>query len=153
MGKTQGRIAQRDRERLGTTDTGVILFRNMLNRELLKVERGEDPIGVIRDPAKNDVIAFPLERDKVHLLDGFATQVRRSVLRFSPFAEDLCKVFAAYSSERERSSLRCLHEEHIHERGPSLLSSRSRRSLPASRLAFGARTAHRSSRGGLRRSA
>jgi 5,5'-dehydrodivanillate O-demethylase len=98
--ETQGAIAQRHLEKLGTTDTGVILFRNMLKRELAKVERGEDPMGTIRDPARNDVIRFPLERNKVHFLDGFATQLRRSVVRFSPFAQDLCDMFAAYDKDR-----------------------------------------------------
>jgi 5,5'-dehydrodivanillate O-demethylase len=103
--ETQGAIAKRDLEKLGTTDTGVIMFRNMIKRELGKLERGEDPMGVIRDPAKNDVIRFPLERDKVHFMDGFATQVRRSVLRFSPFAQDICDVFATFSESRLHAAL------------------------------------------------
>jgi 5,5'-dehydrodivanillate O-demethylase len=111
--ETQGPIAKRDLEKLGTTDTGVILFRTMLKRELAKVERGEDPMGVIRDPAKNDVIRFPLERDKVHFLDGFATQVRRSVLRFSPFAQDLCDVFSAYNADKLRQVLPPLPVENV----------------------------------------
>jgi 5,5'-dehydrodivanillate O-demethylase len=98
--ETQGPIAKRDLERLGTTDAGVIQFRTMLKRELLRMEAGEDPMGVIRDPAENELIAFPLERDKVHFLDGFATQIRRSVVRFSPFAGELCDLFAAFSAER-----------------------------------------------------
>jgi len=95
--ETQGPIAKRELEKLGTTDTGVILFRNLIKRELAKVARGEDPMGTIRDPAKNVRIEFPLERNKAHFLDGFASQVRRTQLRFSPFAEDLCAVFAAYN--------------------------------------------------------
>jgi 5,5'-dehydrodivanillate O-demethylase oxygenase subunit len=51
---TQGEISDRSTERLGTSDTGVILFRNLLDEQIEKVERGEDPMGVIRDPAKNE---------------------------------------------------------------------------------------------------
>ena len=98
--ETQGPIAKRHLEKLGTTDRGVILFRNILKRELEKVARGEDPMGTIRDPAKNVCIEFPLERNKAHFLDGFASLIRRSHGRYSPFADDLCAVFASYNDER-----------------------------------------------------
>ena len=51
---TQGDISDRTTERLGTSDKGVILFRNVILEQIEKVERGEDPMGVIRDPAKNE---------------------------------------------------------------------------------------------------
>jgi 5,5'-dehydrodivanillate O-demethylase len=98
--ETQGPLARRDLEKLGTTDSGVILFRNMLKRELAKVERGDDPMGVIRDPARNQVIEFPLERNKAHFTDGFEIMMRRSPVKYSPFAQGLCDVFAAYNSEQ-----------------------------------------------------
>ena len=98
--ETQGPIAKRQLEKLGTTDNGVILFRNMLKRELAKVERGEDPMGVIRDPAKNVKIEFPLERNKAHFIDGFESLMRRSHGRYSPIKDELCAVFAAYNDER-----------------------------------------------------
>ena len=44
---TQGPIAQRQLEKLGTTDRGVILYRKMLQRELAKVA-AEDPMNVFR---------------------------------------------------------------------------------------------------------
>ncbi len=69
--ETQGKIAVRDAEKLGTTDKGVILFRNMLKRELANVAAGKDPMGTVRDPAKNVCIEFPVERNKAHFLDGF----------------------------------------------------------------------------------
>jgi len=97
---TQGRIAQRDLEKLGTTDRGVVLYRKMLQRELAKVARGEDPMNVFRDPAKNEVLAFALERNKAHFSDGFASHVRRTQVGYSPFAPELTRVFAAYSKER-----------------------------------------------------
>src|SRR5919199_1606812 len=51
---TQGPISDRTTERLGTSDRGIILYRSLLLEQIEKVERGEDPLGVIRDPAKNE---------------------------------------------------------------------------------------------------
>ena len=48
--ETQGPIAPRELERLGTGDRGVIAFREMLKREIEKVQNGQDPLGVVRDP-------------------------------------------------------------------------------------------------------
>jgi 5,5'-dehydrodivanillate O-demethylase oxygenase subunit len=90
---TQGRIAERDRESLGATDRGITLYRRILHRELKKIAAGEDPIGVFRDPARNEVITFPIERDKIHFSDGFASYMERVHNRFYPFAEDLKRVF------------------------------------------------------------
>src|ERR1019366_9498806 len=57
---TQGSIADRSLERLGTTDVGIIAFRAMLLRELDKVEAGQDPMFFVRDPAQNAIINLPL---------------------------------------------------------------------------------------------
>jgi 5,5'-dehydrodivanillate O-demethylase len=48
--ETQGPIANRTDERLATTDRGVIMLRDLMKSEIAKVARGEDPIGVERDP-------------------------------------------------------------------------------------------------------
>jgi 5,5'-dehydrodivanillate O-demethylase len=58
---TQGALTDRTTERLGTSDQGIILFRQLLLDELEKVERGEDPMGVVRDPARNTMIVLPRE--------------------------------------------------------------------------------------------
>jgi 5,5'-dehydrodivanillate O-demethylase len=50
----QGPITDRTREHLGQSDTGIILFRKVIEEQLDKIERGEDPIGVIRDRAINE---------------------------------------------------------------------------------------------------
>jgi 5,5'-dehydrodivanillate O-demethylase len=50
---TQGPVSDRTTERLGTTDRGVILYRNLLEEQMQKVERGEEPMAVVRDPAVN----------------------------------------------------------------------------------------------------
>jgi 5,5'-dehydrodivanillate O-demethylase oxygenase subunit len=50
----QGPVSDRTQEHLATSDKGVILYHNMILENIAKVERGEDPVGVIRDPAKNE---------------------------------------------------------------------------------------------------
>jgi 5,5'-dehydrodivanillate O-demethylase oxygenase subunit len=48
----------------------VILFRKLLEEQMEKVERGEDPMAVVRDPAKNfPMIAIPRE-GKAHYVVG-----------------------------------------------------------------------------------
>ncbi|MPZ15151.1 MAG: Rieske 2Fe-2S domain-containing protein [Chloroflexi bacterium] len=50
----QGPISDRTLEHLVTSDKGVILYHRMLLDEMEKVDRGEDPMGVVRDPAVNE---------------------------------------------------------------------------------------------------
>jgi 5,5'-dehydrodivanillate O-demethylase len=90
---TQGAIADRTLERLGTTDIGIIEYRKMLYRELQKVESGQDPIGTIRDPARNTTIDLPMEKNKFHMSSGFEKTARRSRLSFAPIVEDLIEIF------------------------------------------------------------
>jgi 5,5'-dehydrodivanillate O-demethylase len=105
----QGRIADRSIEALGTTDRGVILFRKMLERELQTLEAGGDPMNVIRDPAYRPV--YELERNKAHFTDGFASLAYRQSVRWSPFFNDICELFAAYNE------LRVLAEEAVEVAG------------------------------------
>lgn len=48
--ETQGPVADRTKERLASGDRGVVLFRELLRQEIEKVQRGLDPMNVIRDP-------------------------------------------------------------------------------------------------------
>jgi 5,5'-dehydrodivanillate O-demethylase len=50
----QGPISPRTREHLTAGDKGVILFHKLLFENIARVERGEDPLGTIRDPAENE---------------------------------------------------------------------------------------------------
>jgi 5,5'-dehydrodivanillate O-demethylase oxygenase subunit len=63
--ETQGPIADRTTERLTSSDRGIILLREVMFREMKKVQQGQDPMGIIRDPAKNDFI-------DTHLLESIA---------------------------------------------------------------------------------
>lgn len=91
---TQGPIADRTTEKLGTSDKGIIMFRQMLKRELKRVENGEDPKCVIRDPEQNQYIELPQEEDKFSeggLLSGVAKDWNT---RYAPNLDeiiDLCK--------------------------------------------------------------
>jgi len=48
--ETQGPILDRTRERLAASDRGVVMYREMLKREIEKVQRGLEPMNVFRDP-------------------------------------------------------------------------------------------------------
>jgi len=60
---TQGPISDRGTEHPVTSDKGVLLYRKLLLENIEKVARGEDPLGVIRDPSVN----YPMiEIDREH---------------------------------------------------------------------------------------
>jgi 5,5'-dehydrodivanillate O-demethylase len=58
----QGAITDRQNEHLGRSDIGVVMLRNRLADDLARVERGEDPSGLIRDPERNACITWPNNR-------------------------------------------------------------------------------------------
>src|SRR5579885_1977462 len=59
----QGPDSPPKKEHLGASDVGVIMYHKLLEDMMRKVENGEDPMGVIRDPAKNEpMIVIPRER-------------------------------------------------------------------------------------------
>ncbi len=63
--ETQGPIMNRSAEHLATSDRGVVMFRNMLRREIEKVQRGEEPMGVVRDRSTG-IIDTNLQRTLEH---------------------------------------------------------------------------------------
>ena len=50
MWETQGPISPRPEERLATSDAGIVMLRDLMFQEMEKVKRGEDPLGISRDP-------------------------------------------------------------------------------------------------------
>ena len=92
--ETQGAIADRTLEGIGTTDIGLVTYRKMLQRELKNVEDGRDPMATIRDPRAHVRIDLPLEKNKAHFADGFESMLKRHMSSFSPIAPDLLKIFA-----------------------------------------------------------
>ncbi len=61
----QGAITDRGRERLGASDGGIILMRQMMREALAAVARGEDPPAIIRDPARQ-CVDFPQKSDHMY---------------------------------------------------------------------------------------
>ncbi len=55
----QGRIADRTRENLRSSDVGIVEMRKRFFADLDKVAKGEDPSGVIRDPAAAVCVDLP----------------------------------------------------------------------------------------------
>ncbi len=56
--ESQGPILDRTREHLGVSDEGVILLRKLFKQSIDAVKGGQDPVGVIRDPAKNQILRW-----------------------------------------------------------------------------------------------
>ena len=90
---SQGPIADRTQENLGSTDKGVVMYRRMLKREMDKVAAGIDPVGLVRDSAKNARIDLPNEKKKHHNSDGFTSFMMRTHAKYSPITNDLSQLF------------------------------------------------------------
>jgi hypothetical protein len=55
---SQGAIAIHANEHLATSDRGVIMTRTMLEKAMAAVARGDDPPGILRDPARDIVLTI-----------------------------------------------------------------------------------------------
>jgi 5,5'-dehydrodivanillate O-demethylase len=60
--ETSGPICDRSQEHLGVSDRGVIMYRKLLREQIELVQRGGEPMGLVRDPARNRVIRFHTSR-------------------------------------------------------------------------------------------
>ena len=56
--ESQGFIADRSREFLGTSDEGIVALRKIVRDSIRAVEQGRDPFGILRDPGQNDLVRF-----------------------------------------------------------------------------------------------
>jgi len=82
---SQGPIADRTREMLVDSDSGIVLLRRLLFEQIERVRAGEDPLGTVRAPEENVVIELPQERDKYGAGDAFlAESIAMSHVRYSP---------------------------------------------------------------------
>lgn len=93
---TQGAIADRTTESLGASDRGITMYRKLLRRELERSERGEDPLGIVRDPQLDRVITLPIENGKDMLVDGFESHFNRQIIAFSPIAAEIKDVMVRH---------------------------------------------------------
>lgn len=56
--ESQGLIHDRTREFLGTSDRGIIMWRNTVFDSIRAVQEGRDPFGIVRDAGTNEIIRF-----------------------------------------------------------------------------------------------
>lgn len=90
---TQGPVADRTRETLGASDQGIALFRRLLFEQAEHVAHGEDPLGVIRDPARNQVVELPQEREKYRAGGSFLREsIEMGHARYSPLKEQIIEM-------------------------------------------------------------
>lgn len=66
----QGTIADRTQENLASSDRGIAMLRKRFFEEIEKVQRGDDPMGLIRDPEINQKVSLPIA-DRKTVLAGF----------------------------------------------------------------------------------
>jgi 5,5'-dehydrodivanillate O-demethylase len=62
-----GPLTDRAREHLGAGDEGIIVLRKLLREQIERVQRGLDPIGVIRDPKYNQLIDLGVVNERIGL--------------------------------------------------------------------------------------
>jgi 5,5'-dehydrodivanillate O-demethylase len=65
--ETQGKVTDRTQEHLGTGDEGVVALRRLLKEQIERVRQGLDPLGIIRDPAKNEIIDLGVINERIGL--------------------------------------------------------------------------------------
>lgn len=65
--ETQGPITDRTKEHLGVADEGVIALRKLLKEQIEVVQKGGDPLGIVRDPEKNRIIEFDVYNERIGL--------------------------------------------------------------------------------------
>jgi 5,5'-dehydrodivanillate O-demethylase oxygenase subunit len=78
--ETQGVVADRTQERLGVGDEGIILFRKMLKEQIESVQDGLDPIGLIRDPQRNQIIELHVINERIGLFEPHSWRQDQSAI-------------------------------------------------------------------------
>ena len=76
---------------MGRSDEGIILYRNLLKEQLAKVQRGEEPMNVFRDPAAAECIEIVTEHDHARIPGGPTQKyspIRKTVLELQRLLSD-----------------------------------------------------------------
>ena len=93
---TQGPIADRTRETLGSSDQGVAMLRRMFFEQMECVQQGRDPMGVVRAAEKNQIIELPQERNKYGRGKAFLKEsLAMGHARYSPLKDEILKILGA----------------------------------------------------------
>jgi 5,5'-dehydrodivanillate O-demethylase len=93
---TQGPVADRTREILGTSDHGIVELRKLLSEQMELIATGEDPIGLVRDPARNLCIRLPQEREKYGSGKEFlAESITMGHARYSPLLPEILNLLGS----------------------------------------------------------
>ena len=74
--ETQGRLTDRSQEHLGIGDEGIIALRKLLREQIDRVRQGLDPLGVIRNPAQNEVIDLGVINERIGLFAATPSPTR-----------------------------------------------------------------------------
>ena len=98
---TQGPIAAREREVLGESDKGIILFRKQLRRNIEVMEDGGDPMNVFRGRA-GELLHAPVEKVKFGL--RAATRYVPPEAGHSDAVPDIEKVMATWAGQDNTSA-------------------------------------------------
>jgi 5,5'-dehydrodivanillate O-demethylase len=77
--ETQGAIADRTKEHIGYGDSGIVMFRRMLKEQIEIVQKGGEPFGIIRDPAKNKIIHIAVFNETIGLYQDAGDKLRAEV--------------------------------------------------------------------------
>jgi 5,5'-dehydrodivanillate O-demethylase len=72
--ETQGSITDRTQEHLGHADRGIVMFRKLLREQIEIVQKGGEPMGVIRDPAKAKFVDLPVINERIGLYRSQAAE-------------------------------------------------------------------------------
>jgi 5,5'-dehydrodivanillate O-demethylase len=73
--ETQGALTDRAREHLGVGDEGIIELRKLLREQIECVQQGRDSIGIIRDPAQNELIDLGVINERIGLFAAHGSPV------------------------------------------------------------------------------
>lgn len=65
--ETQGPVLDRTVEKLGTSDRGLVLYRRMLQEQIAAVQQGKEPLGVVRDAKKNEMIVIKISEGQARM--------------------------------------------------------------------------------------
>jgi 5,5'-dehydrodivanillate O-demethylase len=76
----QGTISDRTKEHLGKSDKGIAMMRQRMESEMIAVEEGRDPKGIIRDPEQAKFVELPFIERKILTEGATLAEIREHPL-------------------------------------------------------------------------